>query len=132
MMSLEAIRAESNAAARRSARQGLTPLVVWDPEEVFGAPFLGTRVPRGWRVLRYDDLPDDFGDRHGFYGNDDLGVLLFADASGFGSEGEPALTRNGLLRAVEDILNARTDLTIGWAVYEAGQFQVHVRPLVKR
>lgn len=130
MMSLYQIEAESRKAARRSAATHLTPLVVSDPSEVYGAPFIGNRVPRGWKVLKYTDLNpiiDISTYRRGFYGDSDtLGILLFVDSSGWGADDEPALGKAGLEAAVRDILTA-TDETVGFAIYEVGQFQAHIR-----
>ena len=100
-----------------------------DPSEVYGAPFIGDRVPRGWKPLKYSDLSPivRLRDRRGFYGSDDgLGILLFVDSGGWGAEDEPALGKRGLEAAVRDIL-AATDETVGFAIYEVGQFQAHLR-----
>jgi hypothetical protein len=127
MMSLYQIEAESRRAARRSAAAHLSPLVVSDPSEVYGAPFIGNRVPRGWKPLKYSDLTTDLSNRRGFYGGDPtLGILLFVDSGGWGAEDEPALGKVGLAAAVRDIL-AATDETVGFAIYEVGQFQAHLR-----
>ena len=141
MMSLVQIEAESRRAARRSAVAHQTPLVVSVPSEVFGAPFIGDRVPRGWRVLRYTDLTEDAhvdipvtADRRGFYGDSDkLGILLFVDSSGWGGPNEPALGKEDVERAVSDILTLTPPyMTVGFAIYECGQFQAHLRVFVKR
>jgi len=107
MMSPEAIRSESDRAARRAARERREPYVVFDEREArsmqsFPFPFLGDYVPRGWEKV--EDL--------------------FCDSSGFGSESEPALTQGQLRDKVCEYL-ALPD-TYGFAVTEAGQFQVYV------
>jgi hypothetical protein len=133
MMSLYQIEAESRKAARRSAAAHLTPLVVSDPSEVYHAPFIGNRVPRGWRPLKYTDLNpivDIDTYRRGFYGDNQMGILLFVDSGGWGSENEPALGKAGLATAIRDIL-AATDETVGFAIYEVGQFQCHLRAFRK-
>jgi len=130
VMSLAQIESESRKAARRSAAAGLTPLVVSDPSEVYGAPFIGDRVPRGWMPLMYADLKPESGittERRGFYGGDPgLGILLFVDSTGWGGSHEPALELAAVERAVVDIL-AATDETVGFAIYEVGEFQAHLR-----
>lgn len=96
MMDLETMRAV-NARAQRAAR-GNVP-ATWKGERIgFKIPFLGERVPRGWRRT----------DRE----------ALFVDSSGMGAPGEPALTQEEMFAA----------LTIGkaYAVIESGQFQLYV------
>ena len=135
MMGLAQIEAESRKAARSSAALHLMPLIAWRPDEVFAAPFLGTRVPKGWRLATYADIGEDMRERKGFYGSDALGVLLFVDMSGWGGEGEPALSRREVIDAVEAITTANLRLgkvTLGWGIYEVGQFQGHLRLFVKR
>lgn len=109
MMSLQAIQAESASAARKAAREKKTPFMLW-PQDVarmkteiadgrlpaIPFPFIGSYVPKGWReVERY-----------------------FVDASGFGREGEPALTVRQFVEKLEP--------DYGYAITEAGQFQVYV------
>lgn len=143
MMGLAQIEAESRKAARRSAAAKQEPLVLYAVDDVFGAPFIGDRVPRGWSVLRYTDLTDPvlrgtgpwpLEYRRGFYGdNERLGILLFVDSSGWGGPGESALDMPAIKQAVADILAAApAGYTIGWAIYEVGQFQAHLRVFKKR
>lgn len=133
MMGLAQIEAESRRAARRSAEQHLLPLVLWSPDEITGAPFLGTRVPRGWRVATYADIDPKMALRKGFYGNNDsLGVLLFCDSGGWGSPSEPALTIDQMHAAIADIIASNRKATFGFGIYEVGQFQLHLRVFVKR
>jgi hypothetical protein len=133
MMGLAQIEAESRRAARSSAQLHLMPLVVWEADEVTRAPFLGTRVPRGWRKATYDDIGQAMKSRKGFYGNDtDLGVMLFCDSGGWGGDDEPALSGRQMHLAVEDILESNKAVTFGFGIYEVGQFQLHLRVFVKR
>ena len=105
MMDLATIQAESASAARKAAREGKYPWILW-PEDVaafqagrnsgFHFPFIGDWRPRGWKLVE----------------------TYFVDASGFGSEGEPALTIRQFAGKVK--------AGMGYAVIEAGQFQVYV------
>lgn len=98
MKSLEQIRKESAEAAQRAAEERREPLIAFEDgdDAVFGAPFLGDYVPEGWTLVR----------------------KYFVDGSGFGAPGEPALTAKEFLRKVK---GGR-----GYAILEAGQFQVFV------
>lgn len=111
MMDLATIRAMSRKAAREAARDRKHPLIVEqeDVEDALRAldlgfspglsfPFLGDYVPPGWK--RTDREP------------------MFVDSSGFGQEGEPAMTIPAFVRALRP--------GYGYAVIEAGQFQVYV------
>jgi len=108
MMSIDYIQSESRKAARIAARQHKRPYVV-SAEELdnwkrnglnfgFPFPFIGGYVPRGFK--KTDNL-------------------YFVDSSGFGSEGESALTARGFI----DKLRAG----YAYAIAEAGQFQVYVQ-----
>lgn len=106
MMSLEYIRQVSREKGLEAARQGVRPFVVeqediddWKqsfPSGGFPFPFIGDHVPAGWEEV----------DSH------------FVDSSGFGRPGEPALTAGQFLDALE--------AGYGYAITEAGQFQVYV------
>ena len=112
-------------AAAQAARQHKQPLVVWAAEEITEAPNLGTYTPAGWRPLLWADIDQD-GHGHGEYG--DERVLLFVDLSGWDDEDEPALSQRQLVAKVEAIqtVGAAKRLTIGWGIYEVGQFQGHL------
>lgn len=109
-MSMEAIRAESDRAARVAARTGKRPYVIFDAAEVdrlqaagrMPFPFLGSYRPKGWTLCEE----------------------LFCDASGMGSESEPALTVRALCAKLREYV--AKDATYGFAVTEAGPFQVYV------
>jgi len=114
MMTGSAIRELSRRAARNAARRHKTPFLI-EKEDIEdwkagrpsasarSIPFLGDYVPKGWK--RTDRRP------------------LFVDSSGFGSEGEPALTISRFLEALT--------VGMGYAVIEAGQFQVYVAEYAK-
>jgi hypothetical protein len=112
-------------AAAQAAHQHKQPLVVWAAEEITEAPNLGTYTPAGWRPLLWADIDQD-GQGHGEHG--DERVLLFVDLSGWGDEDEPALSQRQLVAKVEAIqtVGAAKRLTIGWGIYEVGQFQGHL------
>jgi len=133
MMGLAQIKAEQDRAARSSARLHLTPIVLQKPGEIRNAPFLGTRVPKGWRLATYADVAPGMHDRRGFYGNDtDLGVLLFCDSTGWGSDNEPALSPDQRDAAIADIIASNPGLTFGFGIFEVGQMQLHLRVFVAR
>lgn len=112
MMSPSYIRQIAREAAETAAEQGQEPFVYFNAEEAIHdsvrIPFLGDYVPEGWETI---------------------GDPLFVDSSGFGSASEPALTREQYRAAVaERIETARSEgYTSGFAVVEAGQFQVYVQ-----
>ena len=117
MMSPATIAAMSRAAVRRSRAAGLLPRVVEEDDlrmtdealldHLRGIPFIGDRNPRGFHPLRDEDGQI---------------VELFCDSSGWGSEGEPALTTRGFLEKVREFGPGHA-----YAISEAGQFQVYVR-----
>ena len=105
MMSLEQIRAHSDTMTRHAKRNGIVPKII-DEENpgVRGIPSLGHRVPRGWKLVN----------------------TYFVDSSGFGSPGEPAKTLDEFVSLVEGAPG------FGWAIIEAGQFQVYVGQYEKK
>jgi len=123
MMSLGYIQQISDEKAAEAAEQDKVPYVYFDLAEVdrldsFPFPHLGDYVPEGWRE----------------YGGD--GGRFFVDACGFGGPddaGGPALSINAFKREVKQILtvNALSGFEIGWAVVEAGQFQVYIQAFAK-
>ena len=102
MLSLEQIRDDQLQAAARAARAGKVPLVSWPEDNAIrlaeNMPYLGDYLPAGWR----------------------LDETYFVDSSGWGREDEPALTIDQFDVVVQEHVGA------GWAVTEAGQFQVVV------
>lgn len=110
MMSLHAIQQISHDAAVRACRENRIPFTVEEQDKEhwkaqfkagtlkFPFPFLGEYVPQAWK--RTDRDP------------------LFVDSSGYGREGEPALTVMATIDA----------LTVGkaYAIIENGQFQLHL------
>lgn len=133
MMSAETIRTMSRQAARRSAREGVVPLLVDQRDleadvtlrrSLRGIPFIGDRTPRGWRRLHAATLLAGAGCDHAlvpwFSDNPKLRKsYIQCDSSGFGAPGEPALTQAEFFAAVRHIGPRR-----GYAIVEAGQFQI--------
>lgn len=113
MMSMGVIRAESRKAAQRAAARRLRPFVAYDANEInemgsFPFPQFGDEYsPPGWTFVEE----------------------LFCDASGLGSENEPAMTVSALKRYMIEKLDA--DETYGYAVGQVGQFQLYVRVFKK-
>lgn len=116
MMSLAYIQEINSERAREAAQRDLKPFVYFSADEVdqmsgFPFPHIGDYRPAGW----------DLVDTH------------FVDASGFGTEREPALTADQFRKVIRDSIRehaANRDL-VGWAVIEAGQFQVRVGEFVR-
>ena len=133
MMSPATIADIQREAARQARREGKRPTVFYNLEDVeegvTDIPFLGTYTPAGWRLLRWDEVPAEDPNGHGHYGGET--VVLFADSSGWGSPSEPALTLPQLVEHVDRISRSAKGLTVGWAIYEAGQMQVNIRAYVK-
>lgn len=116
-MSGATIREFQRDAAKKAARQHLTPFIVerediadWKENGVrsFPFPFIGDYVPKGWDTVKDEEDQD---------------VKYFVDSSGFGEDNEPALS---LRRFVEKL-----EPGFGYAVTEAGQFQVYVEKFHK-
>lgn len=106
MMSLSTIRTMSAQRAAEARRKKKEPFVPFDEEEIkrweFKMPALGDYVPPGWKMVEE----------------------LFCDSSGFGSPNEPALTKQQLMNKMLEY--ERAGKSYGYAVTEAGQFQVYV------
>jgi len=106
MMALSTIRDLAAKKAREAARKKLIPFIVERDDLYFlepllrGIPFLGDYVPKGYSKIQED---------------------LFVDSSGWGSPGEPAMTFDAFCEEVQ-----KNGPGYGYAVTEAGQFQVYV------
>ena len=100
MMTLEQIQSLSQEAAIKAAEENKYPFIVWEEDlktmPPFPFPFLGDYVPDGWK----------------------LETEYFVDSSGFGQDGEPALSVSRFLVEIK--------VGKGYAVREAGEFQVYV------
>jgi hypothetical protein len=95
----------SRDAAKRAARAHKVPFIVeqedLDAMPPFPFPELGTYIPKGWQKVQE----------------------YFVDSSGFGQEGEPALTVN---QFIKKLVVGR-----GYAITEVGQFQLYVGEFIK-
>jgi hypothetical protein len=108
MMDLDTIEALSREAAAQAAERNLTPYVPYNVEEIdryrsFPFPMLGNLVPDGWELT---------------------GDEWFVDSSGFGREGELALTAEQFTEELKEYVAEHPGY--GFAVTQAGQFQVYV------
>lgn len=111
MMSLATIQEINRERAIEAAEDGTKPFVYFSADEVdqiagFPLPHIGDYRPDGWTLV----------DTH------------FVDSSGFGTPGEPALTGDEFRAIVRASIrqHAADHELVGWAVIEAGQFQVRV------
>ena len=106
MMGIETIQQQARDAAIEAAESNAVPFNYGVMEvngfETFPFPFLGDYVPDGWEEV----------DRH------------FVDSSGYGYDNEPALTANQFRELVKSRI--ALDIDVGWAIVQAGQFQVYV------
>ena len=136
MISVEQAQAEGRRQAVRSAQQKLIQLALW-PEDMtvdgwrnVRIPFLGNRPsirspwgPPMWKQADVRELLPDYPYK-----------WFFVDSSGFGMDGEAALSADGfrqLLIAYDSAaLEAGYEMAVG--IVEAGQFQVHVAPYLRR
>jgi hypothetical protein len=105
MLSVEYIVSERQKEAKRASRQHRVPYIV-EREDIasmppFPFPKLGIYVPKGWK------LTDTY----------------FVDSSGWGEEGESALTAKQLL--------SKLKVGYGYALREVGEFQVVVGEYLK-
>ena len=127
MMSTQMINELSRRAAVKAARAHRAPLVVEELDVADGSvgsllrgiPSFGDYRPKSWTLVPRADLKEPASLRAGRL--DHLGCnedYVFVDASGFGEEGEPALTFD------EFIALASANPGLGWAIVEQGQFQV--------
>ncbi len=105
MYDLATLQAMSRDAAKKAARAHKVPFIVEQEDLAAMPPFpfpnLGDYRPKGWKLI----------------------TEHFVDSSGFGTEGEPALTVNQFL--------AKLTPGHGYAVIGEGQFQVWVGEFTK-
>jgi len=101
MMAPEYIQQVNNDQATKAKFYGWEPEVVAEPsiaESLRSIKHLGDYVPEGWEHEE----------------------TYFVDSSGFGEVGEAALTFDQFIDIVRDSPES------GWAIIEAGQFQVRI------
>jgi hypothetical protein len=107
-MSLDTIRQMEEEAALKARDQGRVPYEVteadiakWREAPGFPFPFIGRYIPKGWHLIHE----------------------YFVDSSGFGEQGEAALTVSQFI--------AKLTPGHGYALREVGQFQVYVGEYVR-
>jgi len=103
MRALQEIEQEADQKTIEARRAGLQPYIAkHDHDEgVKQAPVVGHYIPAGWSPTR----------------------RFFVDSSGFGSEGEGALTFGQFLQEVTG--------DKAYAITEAGQFQVYIQEFIR-
>lgn len=104
MMGLSTIRAMNEERAREAREMRLQPMVYdGNPDTLRKIPNMGNyrATKYGWRMVK----------------------TYFVDSSGFGSESEPALTFEQFVRQAK--------VGRGYAIIEAGQFQVYIGEFIK-
>jgi hypothetical protein len=111
MLSIDYIKQINQERAREAASENLEPFVYYNVDEVsemipFPFAHIGDYRPEGWLLV----------DRH------------FVDSSGFGADDEPAMSLPQFVALLEERVTERPGT--GWAVIEAGQFQVYVGEFV--
>jgi hypothetical protein len=108
MMSLQQIRQVSREAAVKAARQRRIPYVITAEDKTDRShvmlPFLGDYVPKGWLRTERDEL--------------------FVDSTGVGGPNEPAMTSAQMFD--------QFTVGLGYAIVEAGQFQVYVAEYIRK
>jgi len=107
------IQAESDEAAKEAARENMESYVPFDLKEIenyppFRFPTLGNYIPKGWNKV--DEL--------------------FCDASGFGSDNEPALSPDQLRKKLLSL--ETTGKQYGYGITRIGQFQLYLGVFEKR
>jgi hypothetical protein len=125
MMGPGVIQAMSDDAAYKAAQDNEEPLVPWKGDQLGSIPFLGDYVPKGWRTLRWDEVPGGMPHGGGFSAStsEDGPARWLVDSSGMGADDEPAMSASAFERYLQDLLT-KEPRTFGVAVIEAGQFQV--------
>jgi len=100
MYSLETMKSIQDEHTVKAKKQKLTPYIAQcdEDEGVFKMPFMGYYLPKGFEVT---------------------GNLYFVDNSGFGRDGEGALTASQFLSKVKK--------GFAYGIYEAGQSQVYIQ-----
>jgi len=138
MISAEQSQQMARQRARESAQEGLRPCSIW-PEDMAdesgrtlarAIPYLGDRE----RIRAADGPPM-------WVRSDVRGYLptyryawFFVDSSGFGGAEEPAATVPQFRNLVLEYCGAAhaDGYTVGLGIAEAGQFQVHIAPYLRK
>ncbi len=126
-MGLQTIRDIQTEAAHAAARRGKFPLVIFNSDtvedDIKHLPNLGDYEPEGWDLILLskegiDELLPQWQQR-----NLDF---LFVDKGGWGREGEAALTFEQFCKCVAILVDHFKGKTIGFGIWDEGQFQINV------
>lgn len=101
MMDLQTIKSMNKERCREAKKENLKPFIIESQEQIdsfegFPFPNFGDFRPKGWKLVKE----------------------YFCDSSGFGQDGEGALSIRQFLKELK--------IGYGYAIIEAGQFQVYV------
>lgn len=113
MMSLDTIRSMSRDAAKDARKAGKEP---WHPETLEDITLENLR-----RIPNLGDYTGNHATWHGWKKTD---LEWFVDSSGFGTEGEAAMTPQQLVKELRDHFSKNP--TAGYGITECGQFQIYI------
>ena len=137
MMSASAIQHLQDEATEMAAQESMSPMPLWDEntvmDDVRRSPSVGEYVHPEWQPASYQDFENCLEDASYACYDQDPGIWVFCDSSGFGSPGEPALTFRQLVKMLERcvVRAGEMGLTLGTTIVEEGQFQIHLGLFVK-
>lgn len=109
MMSYSTIQAMAREAGDEARANRKLPWVFFNEDEITKEtlrhlPFLGYYVPEDWE--RHEEF--------------------FMDATDMGDEDGPAMTFRAILEKMKEVQRENGKRNPGWAIFEAGQFQVWI------
>ena len=124
MMSLDQIVRDSHKAVYHAAREHRQPLTIW-PQDIDGSvdfqsfcghiPWLGDyKRPKGFKQVDLTEYLKGYPYR-----------WFFVDSSGWGGEGESALTVSQFLTKLRELTDQH-GFNFALGVVERGEFQVHI------
>ena len=146
MFSSDYIQEVQQEAAAKAARDGREPIALFSEdtafEDVRHSPFLGDHLPDGWEPLLFETVRPYVDDEvarlidkaQGECASElDGETILYCDVSGFGLDGERALSVKQLEQVAPALVRVGVELdsTLGSLLYEVGQFQGYVRIVQK-
>ena len=136
MITVEQAQDEARNQAARSAREHKVPFSPWpedyqNPTEIARSiPFLGDR-----KRIRPDSGPPMWIQRDvRNYIPDYPYIWFFVDSSGMGGAGEPALTLEQFVAHAQAYHKKASSqgYETGFGIVQAGQFQVHIAPYLRK
>jgi hypothetical protein len=137
-MSLESIRSLQTKMSALAAENEKAPAVIFSEEtaidDAFAAPWLGEYVHPDWREADYEEFAPVFGTLDFAVFEQDPGIWVFVDKSGWGEPGERALTKDQLAELLGRLARRAAELgnTLGIGITEEGQFQIHLGLYLKK